>query len=132
MCPFDCLMLARRIAQRNGGANAPLFSTAEGRVVDTADVRGWAQHVARVIGEPAVHFGAKAFRIGGATDLREVMGEAATLITKRRGRWDSDIGLIYERPLVAVQLRASSLMAEAWGIDLEAACEGFAQPAVRG
>ena len=132
MCPFDCLMLARRIAQRSGGANAPLFCSAEGRVVDTTDVRGWVQHVARTLGEPAHQFGAKALRIGGATDVREAVGDSAALIIKRRGRWDSDMGFIYERPLVAAQLRASAAMADAWGIDLEAACVGYAQPAVRG
>ena len=74
-------------------------------------------------------FGAKSFRIGGATDYRAVYGpEAAERIIKQRGRWWSDIHALYQRALAAEHLQGSAAIADARGAELEALCKGWVQP----
>ena len=63
---------------------------------------------------PLGEFGAKFARIGGATGLREKLGDSrATEVIKERGRWGSDIYKIYQGSLLRVQLQASRGMGEA-------------------
>ena len=50
---------------------------------------------------------------------------------KQRGRWDSDVANIYQRPLLADQLAASASVGGVQGSDLEQICISFAQRAVR-
>ena len=68
---------------------------------------------------------------GGATDWRADRGEAGAFIVKQRGRWDSDVATIYQRPLLADQLAASASVGSVQGSDLEQICISFAQRAVR-
>ena len=52
-------------------------------------------------------------------------------VTRQRGRWDSDVANVYQRPLLADQLAGAAAVGGATGTDLEALCAGFAQRAVR-
>eukprot|EP00965_Chrysotila_dentata_P057408 1904348-Pleurochrysis_carterae.AAC.3 len=74
-------------------------------------------------------FGGKGWRIGGATDLRDVLGDGGAAAVQQRGRWATDIAQIYQRAVVDGQLRSSAGMADATGVDLEALCVGWSQPA---
>ena len=74
--------------------------------------------------------GGKAFRIGGATDLREVHGDGAQRLIKERGRWASDVAQLYQRALLRTQLDSSAGAGAAVGRDLEEALQGWVQPAV--
>eukprot|EP00965_Chrysotila_dentata_P083030 2739432-Pleurochrysis_carterae.AAC.1 len=69
-------------------------------------------------------FGGKGWRIGGATDLRDVLGDGGAAAIQQRGRWGSDV-----RAVVDGQLRTSAEMAESTGVDMEALCAGWVQPA---
>ena len=113
----------------------PFFADSAGNVYTTEYVRRLAQRIAVAGGiDPAVaraEIGAKAFRIGGATDWRAVRGEDGARVTRQRGRWDSDVANIYQRPLLADQLSGAAAVGGATGTDLEALCAGFAQRAVR-
>ena len=55
--------------------------------------------------------------------------EKSKRLIKDRGRWESDIGAIYSRPLVAPQLAASASISNATGVGFEDIFDGFAQPA---
>ena len=59
----------------------------------------------------------------------EMLGpEAATRVTKRRGRWRSDIFFIYVRTDASEQLAASATMADASGHEIESIVPTFVQP----
>jgi len=78
----------------------------------------------------AAAFGAKSFRIGGATDYRAVYGPAAAeRMIRQRGRWWSDVHTLYERALAEEHLQGSAAVGDAVGAELEALCEGWVQPA---
>ena len=118
------------------GPSAPapssaFFSRPDGAPMRTTDVRRMGQRWAVAIDEPPEEFKARMFRVAGATDLREVLGLEGREVIKARGRWDSDIHSIYERPLLREQLRASALAGSASGAGLEDVISGFAQPARR-
>ena len=81
------------------------------------------------LGIPEREVGAKSFRIGGAIDWREVFGADAECIIKQRGRWHSDIGVIYQRALAEAHLRGSAAVGSTCGADLESMCSGWVQPA---
>ena len=85
--------------------------------------------MARLAGIDETHVGAKALRIGGATDCRECTGEAGKALVKRRGRWASDIAEIYQRELVGTQLELSARMGAAFDASLEEMVPGWVQPA---
>eukprot|EP00965_Chrysotila_dentata_P082720 2729401-Pleurochrysis_carterae.AAC.2 len=74
-------------------------------------------------------FGGKAWRIGGATDMRDVLGERGISHINQRGRWATDIAQVYQRAIVDQQLRASADIGDARGDDLERMCAGWSQPA---
>ena len=68
-----------------------------------------ARGMCEAIGETVEEFTGYSWRIGSATDLCVLLGlEPAKVVTKRRGRWHSDIYHIYERSDVGDQLRASA------------------------
>ena len=77
----------------------------------------------------ATRVGAKALRIGGATDCREYTGEAGKGLVKRRGRWASDVAEVYQRELVGTQLELSARMGSAFDTSLEEVVPGWVQPA---
>jgi hypothetical protein len=137
---YDAVVLA--VAARLGrmpptrgrvqGAEAlkPLFVTAKGAKWATADTRRLAQRLAGLIGLDGALYGAKSFRIGGATDYRAVYGPAgAERLIRQRGRWWSDIHAIYERALAEEHLGGSAAVGGADGAELEVLCKGWAQPA---
>ena len=108
----------------------PLFVNSRGGAWTTADTRRLARKYAAKLGLEANLFGAKSFRIGGATDYRAVYGpEAAERMVRQRGRWWSDIHELYQRALEAEHLSGSAAIGDARGAELEALCKGWAQPA---
>ena len=112
-------------------ADLPLFVGPRGKPWGTADTRRLARRIASTLPEmDEALFGAKSFRIGGATDYRAVYGpEAAERMIKQRGRWWSDIHALYQRALAAEHLQGSAAIGDARGAELEALCKGWAQPA---
>ena len=111
-------------------ANAPLFVRADGQAYTTKDVDALGSRMAETAGIPTHVVGGKLWRIGGATDLWEVLGaERAKDHIKRRGRWKSDIWEVYQRVLLGAQLNAAAGMAAACDEDIEAVCPGWVQPA---
>jgi hypothetical protein len=111
-------------------ANAPLFVRADGQAYTTKDVDALGSRMAAAAGIPPGVVGGKLWRIGGATDLWEVLGaERAKDHIKRRGRWKSDIWEVYQRTLLGAQLDAAAGMATARDEDIEAVCPGWVQPA---
>ena len=138
--PFPCDDLGRPAADwwqrcpRHAGApgdDEAFFSHTDGTVFTTSTVRALNRRVAMLAGISPDDVGAKALRIGGATDWREQLGDAGKDIIRRRGRWESDVAEVYQRPLVAPELAASMQLASACGADLEALCDGWAQAATR-
>jgi len=140
MCTYDAVVLAmqRRMGHlppalgRVRGAEAllPLFTRLKGGAWGTPETRALAREMAAELGLVAEEFGAKSFRIGGATDMRAVKGvEVATRLIKQRGRWWTDIHTIYERALASEHLELSAGVGGAVGRDLECLCEGWVQPA---
>ena len=140
LCTYDAVVLAmqRRLGHlppalgRVRGAEAlwPLFTRLKGGVWGTPETRALAREMAAELGLTAEEFGAKSFRIGGATDMRAVKGvEVSTRLIKQRGRWWTDIHQIYERALAAEHLEMSAGIGGATGRDLECLCEGWVQPA---
>jgi hypothetical protein len=85
--------------------------------------------MAVLVGIDASEVGGKCWRIGGACDFREIMGEAGAAIIKQRGRWHSDVALIYQRALASTMLDASVSIGAAMRVELEALCAGWIQPA---
>ena len=141
MCVFDAIVIAwqaasgstpPRVGRVTGPlASRPFFLSARRHqpVWNTNDTRALAQKMAIALGEDPSEFGGKSFRIGGATDWREVFGADAERIITQRGRWHSDIATLYQRALVEAHLRGSAAVGDTHGADLESLCKGWAQPA---
>ena len=110
-------------------AKRPFFTGRRGRVWSTEDTRDLARSVATALGLDPAEFGGKSFRIGGATDWRDVFGCDAERIITQRGRWASDIAALYQRALAESHLRGSASVADAAHADLESLCRGWVQPA---
>ena len=108
--------------------NEHMFASAGGALWTTRDTRAIAQRIATAAGISTVGVGGKAFRIGGATDARERLGEKGLDRIRRRGRWCSLITLIYQRELVDAQLELSAELGDAVGESLEEVCVGWVQP----
>ena len=139
MCTYDAVVHAITIQTGTRppptGCVAPQFTdiplfTVQGAVWTTNDTRDLARRLAVLLLLDPSQFGGKSFRIGGATDWREVFGSDAERITRQRGRWHTDIAHIYQRPLAGIHLRGSAAVADAGGADLESLCRGWAQPAI--
>jgi hypothetical protein len=109
--------------------SAPLFPQPDGTMWRTSTSRALFRDIAAAAGLDPAPFGAKAGRIGGATDARERSGEAGKDVVQRRGRWASDVAEVYQRELLGVQLDLSAAMGDAVGEDLEQLCLGWVQPA---
>eukprot|EP00965_Chrysotila_dentata_P052869 1753415-Pleurochrysis_carterae.AAC.1 len=85
--------------------------------------------MAAAAGLDPADFGGKGWIIGGATDLRDMLGEEGKAFIKQRGRWQSDVASVYQRTIVDAQLEASAGIGDATGVEMEAVCAGWAQPA---
>eukprot|EP00965_Chrysotila_dentata_P080101 2643205-Pleurochrysis_carterae.AAC.1 len=85
--------------------------------------------MAEACGMDPKHFGGKSWRIGGATDLRDVRGDAGKDQIIQRGRWGTDVSVVYQRATVDRQLEVSAAIAESSGQDTEAMFAGWVQPA---
>ena len=107
---------------------APFFTLPSGAGWTSADSSRLFKRVAVAAGLDPESIGGKAVRIGGSTDAKESTGEAGKAIIKRRGRWASDVAEVYQRELLGIQLDLSAALGDAVGEDLEALCEGWAQP----
>jgi hypothetical protein len=141
MCTYDALIAAIQVRTgiqgpfrtglhiRGPMARCAVF-TINGRVWNTDDTRNLARRYARLLGLDPSEFGGKSFRIGGATDWRDVFGIEAERVTRERGRWASDIAHIYQRALASTHLRGSAAVGDATSADLESMCRGWAQPAI--
>lgn len=124
-------------AARKGGAppetcaraNAPLFLTESGTEYTTQHVREVGKRMAVAAGMPSDAVGGKLWRIGGATDAREILGDASRDIIKQRGRWGSDVSGVYQRALTRDMLGASAALARAHTRDMEQMVRGWVQPA---
>ena len=121
-------MAAEERAYR-GGSSTPFFVSDGGGSWCTKDTQDLAVELGGMLGFAASEVGGKAFRIGGATDLREVHGGGAQLLIKERGRWASDVAQLYQRALLRAQLDVSAGAADADGRDMEEALTGWVQPA---
>ena len=110
-------------------AATPFFIGRRGAAWDTNDTRSLAQRMGGWLGIPPSELGGKSFRIGGATDWRDIFGADAERIIKQRGRWMSDVALLYQRALAETHLRGSAAVGDAASADLESLCWGWAQPA---
>lgn len=113
-------------------ANAPLFAHTDGSAVSTTDVRVAIRQAASAAGENADDFDARALRIGGATDLYHILGDAgeAERVIQKRGRWCSMIHDIYARISASSMMTVSAALPQADGVDLEAFRHGYVMPAV--
>ena len=114
---------------------APLFVSAVGGSMaawTTDDSRRLAREYGRMANIDSADIGGKAFRVGGATDMRDALGDASIHLIKQRGRWASDIAQVYQRALVRSHLEASVLMSSnsAASRDMEELVRGWAQPAI--
>ena len=139
MCVYDAIVLAWTAA---AGAppppegrtrdpllrDRPFFFGRRGNVWNTDDTRELARRFAVALGLDPSEFGGKSFRIGGATDWRDVFGADAERIITQRGRWHSDIGQIYQRALAGAHMHGSAAVGDARGADLESLCRGWSQP----
>ena len=110
-------------------ANTPLFLTSAGVAYNTEEVRALGRGFAAAAGIPADSVGGKLWRIGGATDYLEVLGEAGARVLKARGRWGSDVAFIYARANARDMLDASAGVGEADAREIEAMAAGWVQPA---
>jgi hypothetical protein len=113
-------------------ANTPLFQLEDGSAYRTADVGIIGERMATAAGLPPKSTGGKLFRIGGATDVRDVLGlygDAAERTLKDRGRWGSDVAFIYARANMRDQLRVSAAVGDADAREMEEMVPGWVQPA---
>ena len=107
----------------------PFFTQPDGSAFTTSYVRALCQRVAAMAGIAPAEVGAKCLRIGGSIDWREILGDhEGTRIIKQRGRWASDIGEIYQRPLLRSHLLPSMSLGFDSGVDLERICADYAMP----
>ena len=107
----------------------PFFTQPDGSAFTTSYVRALCQRVAAMAGIAPAEVGAKCLRIGGSIDWREILGDhEGTRIIKQRGRWASDIGAIYQRPLLRSHLLPSMNLGFDSGVDLERICADYAMP----
>ena len=112
-------------------------STDTAKVFKAAQLLPMVRRDAAVVGLPPDEVFGNAYRIGGATDLRDAPSSAsgpsigmeqATRLIKARGRWFSDIYEIYERGSLQEHALASAAITEAGGVDLEQILTGWVQP----
>ena len=112
----------------------PLFAlpplSRDSKPVDTAFVRDTIRRACDLLGLPRGLYGGSSLRIGGATDLYDMLGPAGIRLIQERGRWHSDVAHIYSRASATAHARISTEVIDAEGVDLEAfAGSWWAQPA---
>ena len=119
-----------RLLANHPRARLALFVRPNGESWCTDSVRSEIQRMAAAVGEDPREFGGKSLRIGGATDLREALGddEKSSRLIERRGRWCSEIARVYQRGRLETQLAGSMAMGSAGGVDMESVCLGWVQP----
>ena len=113
---------------REEWAATPLFTDELGQAVATKTMRLDCRASAMAAGLAPAEFGASSCRIGGAEDIYDLYEERADAVIRERGRWWTDIHIIYQRASASRHLRVSAAMAESRGISLEAFAEGWAMP----
>ena len=135
---YDAVLLAWRERAKEVSPHdydtAPFFTTADNSSAwTTEDSKNLARSMGLRLGMEPRHLGGKSFRIGGATDMREALGEGSKETIKQRGRWATDVAEVYQRALIKSHLDASVAMGSAQASrDLEEFCNGsWAQPALR-
>jgi hypothetical protein len=99
------------------------------QAVRTAHMDAYARRVARAVSLPPADVGGHSFRIGGATDFIDGGGSHEQL--RGRGRWASDIGHIYARDTIGLQLGSVDAIVRANTMSLEELVAGYTQPARR-
>ena len=104
-----------------------LFQDETGYIIGTQDMHDAAQAAFAAAGENPEDAWANAFRIGGASDLLDRYGAGAERLIQERGRWWSDITLLYQRASATAHLMASIDMTEANGVDFEELHPGYRQ-----
>eukprot|EP00965_Chrysotila_dentata_P177456 5861211-Pleurochrysis_carterae.AAC.2 len=112
LCAYDALRaawLAQEAEvpaeQRRPGSKTPFFTGESGRAPwSTATSRRVAKNMEAAAGEDPTSFGGTCWRSGGATDLRDRLGDANKATIKQRGRGSSDAALVYQRALLDHQL----------------------------
>jgi hypothetical protein len=135
LCTYDAIRIVWRsrmaeIASPQQRRDTPFFTgVSDVAAWSTADSRAVGKNMAATLGLDPSEFGGKCWRIGGACDFLEIMGEKGADIIKQRGRWHSDVALIYQRALASTLLDASVAIGAAHSMELEALCAGWIQPA---
>ena len=143
MCAYDLLLAAWREDVEQLGETAaldrPIFrrSCADGdeHAFKTSTMLSIAREVAEAAGLDPSDVGGHSFRIGGATDFRDLYDNTseglaeARRVLMARGRWKSDIAFIYVRTSAVTALEASARVADVDTRDVEAMFSGWAQPA---
>ena len=104
------------------------FFTVNGDIYTTTAVRLTVRRVAEACGFDPSEYGAKSPRSGGATDWRAQAGDTSAGLVKARGRWCSDVALIYQRDLASTQLELSAAVGSVVSADLESLSRGWVQP----
>ena len=132
----DCPYAAIRTVFEEVTAGAPmeswhrlaLFQDEWGNIIGTQDMHDAAQAGFAAAGEDPEDAWANAFRAGGATDMWDRYGHGAERLIQERGRWWSDINLIYQRASATAHIQASIEMTKADGVDFEELHPGYRQP----
>ena len=88
--------------------------------VTTAFVRETVRLACNLLGLAPGLYGSSSLRIGGATDLYDLLGVGGARIVKERGRWASDVAHIYQRCNATEHARISAGIVDAKAMDLEA------------
>ena len=108
-----------------------MFAATDGSPVCTSDVLAFMRETAVAVGYNTSDFDSHSLRIGGATDLHHLFGDAdAERIIQKRGRWCSMIHQIYSRMSASEMLSVSTRMLDADGVDMEAFRHSYVMPAV--
>ena len=132
LCAYDAFLLYWEACcaqvRREEWATTALFTDELGQVVATKTMRLDCRAAAMAAGLDPSEFGASSCRIGGAEDIYDLYEDRADAVIRERGRWWSDIHLIYQRASASRHLRVSAAMGESRGISLEAFADGWAMP----
>ena len=127
--PYCALVrLAEALDAAGGNPSDPLFPARAGKRMTTGNYRGIVKRYARALGFNPKHFGAHSPRIGGAIEVSAANG--SPLLLQAKGRWDSEIGIIYARQTRRMHMAASDLMFRGAGRDLEELFPDFVEPAM--
>ena len=88
--------------------------------VTTAFVRETVRLACDLLGLAPGLYGSSSLRIGGATDLYDLLGVGGARLIRERGRWASDVAHIYQRCNATEHARISAGIVDANAMDLEA------------